>query len=67
MSGFNRTFRLLSSSLRHQIIPRARLTEKPAKEVITPVEQGIALVAMFATILVPSGWILANLENYKRR
>uniref|UniRef100_A0AAR2KQE0 Cytochrome c oxidase subunit 8B n=1 Tax=Pygocentrus nattereri TaxID=42514 RepID=A0AAR2KQE0_PYGNA len=30
-------------------------------------EQTFAMVVMFATILVPSGWILANLENYKKR
>lgn len=29
-------------------------------------EQAFVLATMFVTILGPSGWILANLENYKK-
>uniref|UniRef100_A0A803JJH3 Uncharacterized protein n=1 Tax=Xenopus tropicalis TaxID=8364 RepID=A0A803JJH3_XENTR len=30
-------------------------------------EQSIAMVTMFVTFLVPSGWVLANMEDYKKR
>lgn len=34
---------------------------------VLPQEQAIAMTTMFVTILVPSGWVLANLENYKKK
>ncbi|XP_015193562.1 cytochrome c oxidase subunit 8B [Lepisosteus oculatus] len=67
MLGLNHTFRLLGRTLRQQITPKASITSKPPKEVITPGEQAVALVAMFIAILVPSGWILSHLDDYKRR
>ncbi|KFP70223.1 hypothetical protein N310_00231, partial [Acanthisitta chloris] len=30
-------------------------------------EQGIAFSVMFLSFLVPSAWVLANLEHYKSR
>uniref|UniRef100_A0A8C4YAA3 Uncharacterized protein n=1 Tax=Gopherus evgoodei TaxID=1825980 RepID=A0A8C4YAA3_9SAUR len=30
-------------------------------------DQAIALTAMFAAFLIPSGWILAHMEDYKRK
>ncbi|KAG6939520.1 hypothetical protein G0U57_001619 [Chelydra serpentina] len=30
-------------------------------------ETVISLGAFFVTVLVPSGWVLANMENYKKR
>uniref|UniRef100_A0A8C5MTC8 Uncharacterized protein n=1 Tax=Leptobrachium leishanense TaxID=445787 RepID=A0A8C5MTC8_9ANUR len=30
-------------------------------------EQGIGLSALFMVFLIPSGWILSHLENYKSR
>ncbi|XP_071383935.1 cytochrome c oxidase subunit 8B [Centroberyx affinis] len=58
---------LLRSAARTQLVPVANLTSKPAKHNITAGEQGIALTVMFATILGPSGWILAHLEDYKKK
>lgn len=30
-------------------------------------DQAIALIVMFATVLIPSGWILAHMEDYKHK
>ncbi|XP_071771187.1 cytochrome c oxidase subunit 8B [Centroberyx gerrardi] len=59
--------RLLRSTVRTQLVPVANLTSKPAKHNITAGEQAIALTVMFVTILGPSGWVLAHLENYKKK
>ncbi|KAI1903950.1 hypothetical protein AGOR_G00000680 [Albula goreensis] len=67
MSGLNRSLNFLRASLRTQIIPKANISEKPAKHVVTGGEQAVAMLAMFACILGPSGWVLAHLEDYKSR
>ncbi|XP_041074787.1 cytochrome c oxidase subunit 8B, mitochondrial [Polyodon spathula] len=67
MPVLSRTFRLLNASVRQQIIPKASITAKPAKDVITPAQQAFAMGTMFVTILLPAGWILSHLEDYKRR
>ncbi|XP_066505983.1 cytochrome c oxidase subunit 8B [Hoplias malabaricus] len=64
---WNRAVGLLRAPLRHSLISRAQISVKPAKHEISAAEQGIVLLVMFATILGPSGWILANLEDYKKR
>ncbi|XP_075998348.1 cytochrome c oxidase subunit 8B [Genypterus blacodes] len=58
---------LFRSALRTQMVPAANWSAKPAKHPISAGEQVIALTTMFVTILVPSGWVLANLENYKKK
>lgn len=67
MSGLNRSFTFLRSALRPQIMQRANISHHPAKHVVSAGEQAFVLVTMFVTILGPSGWVLANLENYKKR
>ncbi|XP_030587718.1 cytochrome c oxidase subunit 8B [Archocentrus centrarchus] len=59
--------RLFRSALRTQLVPVAHVTTKPAKHTITAGEQAIAMTTLFATILGPSGWILAHLEDYKKK
>nr|XP_046250748.1 cytochrome c oxidase subunit 8B, mitochondrial [Scatophagus argus] len=59
--------RLVRSALRTQMVPVANVTTKPAKHNVTAGEQAIALTVMFVTILGPSGWILAHLEDYKNK
>ncbi|MBN3304709.1 cytochrome c oxidase subunit 8A, mitochondrial [Amia ocellicauda] len=51
----------------HAVVQRASLYTKPPKENIGAVETAIGLGLMSIAILGPSGWVLANLENYKRR
>ncbi|KAK5614233.1 hypothetical protein CRENBAI_006198 [Crenichthys baileyi] len=58
---------LFRSALRSRVVPAANLMTKPAKENITAGEQAIAMTAFFVSLLVPSGWILANLESYKKK
>ncbi|XP_026851401.2 cytochrome c oxidase subunit 8B, mitochondrial [Electrophorus electricus] len=67
MSSVSRAFSFLRASVRPQVVPRASITSKPAKHALTAGEQAIGLTMMFVTILVPSGWILMHLEDYKKR
>ncbi|XP_029952206.1 cytochrome c oxidase subunit 8B [Salarias fasciatus] len=59
--------RLFRSALRAPLPPAANITSKPAKHNISAGEQAIAMTVLFATILGPSGWILAHLEDYKSK
>ncbi|KAL6480681.1 hypothetical protein MHYP_G00117140 [Metynnis hypsauchen] len=68
MPLWSRSLNLLRAPLRQNFVsPRVQISVKPAKHHLSVGEQTFAMVVMFATILVPSGWILANLENYKKR
>ncbi|KAK5902825.1 hypothetical protein CesoFtcFv8_008044 [Champsocephalus esox] len=59
--------RLLRSTLRTQLVPVANLSSKPAKHVISGVDQAIAMTAFCVAILGPSGWVLCHLEDYKNK
>ncbi|XP_029909459.1 cytochrome c oxidase subunit 8B [Myripristis murdjan] len=59
--------RLLRSSLKTQLVQVANVSAKPAKHNVTAGEQAIAMTVMFVTILGPSGWVLAHLEDYKNK
>ncbi|XP_059190321.1 cytochrome c oxidase subunit 8B, mitochondrial [Centropristis striata] len=59
--------RLFRSALRTQMVPVANWSAKPAKHHISAGEQAIVLIGMFTVILGPSGWILAHLEDYKKK
>ncbi|XP_026212778.1 cytochrome c oxidase subunit 8A, mitochondrial [Anabas testudineus] len=69
MPGLLRTIaRRVAPALRgHTIIQRANLQTKPAKEKIGPVETVVGMGMFSMTILAPSGWILAHLEDYKKK
>ncbi|XP_076835586.1 cytochrome c oxidase subunit 8A, mitochondrial [Brachyhypopomus gauderio] len=45
---------------------RASIASKPAKHAVGSVETVIGLGLFTLVILAPSGWILANLESYKK-
>ncbi|XP_056303175.1 cytochrome c oxidase subunit 8A, mitochondrial [Danio aesculapii] len=49
------------------ITQRANLVTRPAKEALGPVETTAALAIFTLAILGPAGWVLSNLENYKKR
>ncbi|KAM7413830.1 hypothetical protein PAMA_018898 [Pampus argenteus] len=59
--------RLFRSALRTQLIPVTNWSSKPAKHNITVMEKAVALTALFAAILGPSSWVLAHLEDYKKK
>ncbi|XP_023680591.1 cytochrome c oxidase subunit 8A, mitochondrial [Paramormyrops kingsleyae] len=49
------------------ITQRAGITTKPAKDPVGASETVIGLTAFMVSILAPAGWVLANLESYKKR
>uniref|UniRef100_A0A3B5ASH6 Cytochrome c oxidase subunit 8A, mitochondrial n=1 Tax=Stegastes partitus TaxID=144197 RepID=A0A3B5ASH6_9TELE len=46
---------------------RAHLYTRPAKEKIGPMETVVGMAMFSLAILGPSGWILAHLEDYKKK
>ncbi|KAG7279183.1 hypothetical protein CRUP_024384 [Coryphaenoides rupestris] len=46
---------------------RATMHTRPAKETIGAAETAIGLGMFSLAILGPSGWVLAHLEDYKKR
>ncbi|CAN9502063.1 unnamed protein product [Ophioblennius macclurei] len=69
MSGLlSNTLRRAGPVLRtHAVSQRAHLYTRPAKEKIGPLETAIAMGMFSLAILGPSGWILAHLEDYKKK
>uniref|UniRef100_A0A3P8SJ89 Cytochrome c oxidase subunit 8A n=1 Tax=Amphiprion percula TaxID=161767 RepID=A0A3P8SJ89_AMPPE len=69
MPVFLRTFASCAAPAlrRHSITQRAHLYTKPAKEKIGPVETVVGIGLFSLAILGPSGWILAHLEDYKKK
>ncbi|KAE8606968.1 hypothetical protein XENTR_v10010946 [Xenopus tropicalis] len=67
MPLFTRTVGLLRRTVNPHVMSKAGIGHRPAKDALTPAEQSIAMVTMFVTFLVPSGWVLANMEDYKKR
>ncbi|XP_019940209.1 cytochrome c oxidase subunit 8A, mitochondrial-like [Paralichthys olivaceus] len=69
MSGLLRTLacRAAPALRSHAVAQRANIFTKPAKEKIGALETVIALGMFSLAILGPSGWILAHLEDYKKK
>nr|1OCC_M Chain M, CYTOCHROME C OXIDASE [Bos taurus]1OCC_Z Chain Z, CYTOCHROME C OXIDASE [Bos taurus]1OCO_M Chain M, Cytochrome C Oxidase [Bos taurus]1OCO_Z Chain Z, Cytochrome C Oxidase [Bos taurus]1OCR_M Chain M, Cytochrome C Oxidase [Bos taurus]1OCR_Z Chain Z, Cytochrome C Oxidase [Bos taurus]1OCZ_M Chain M, Cytochrome C Oxidase [Bos taurus]1OCZ_Z Chain Z, Cytochrome C Oxidase [Bos taurus]1V54_M Chain M, Cytochrome c oxidase polypeptide VIII-heart [Bos taurus]1V54_Z Chain Z, Cytochrome c oxida len=42
------------------------ITAKPAKTPTSPKEQAIGLSVTFLSFLLPAGWVLYHLDNYKK-
>ncbi|CAL8375092.1 unnamed protein product [Arctogadus glacialis] len=66
MATLNFSVTLLKRSVTN-LVQRANLYSKPAKHHISAGEQAIAMTVLVVTILGPSGWILAHLEDYKKK
>uniref|UniRef100_A0ACB8G894 Uncharacterized protein n=1 Tax=Sphaerodactylus townsendi TaxID=933632 RepID=A0ACB8G894_9SAUR len=47
--------------------PARSIASNPPKDPIGPLETVIGLTTFFLTFMVPSCYILVNLENYKKR
>ncbi|KAG7484898.1 hypothetical protein MATL_G00055250 [Megalops atlanticus] len=49
------------------VTQRASIFTRPPKDALGPVETGVGLAMFSLAILGPPGWILANLESYKKK
>ncbi|XP_057715943.1 cytochrome c oxidase subunit 8A, mitochondrial-like [Corythoichthys intestinalis] len=69
MSGLLRTVahRAVPLLRGHTVCQRANVYTRPAKEKIGAVETVIGLTLFSLAILGPSGWILAHLEDYRKK
>ncbi|KAJ1108594.1 hypothetical protein NDU88_005970 [Pleurodeles waltl] len=52
---------------RASMLPRANISSKPAKGNVSGVETVIGISAFVLAFLIPSGWVLSNMEAYKKR
>ncbi|XP_054887310.1 cytochrome c oxidase subunit 8B, mitochondrial [Poeciliopsis prolifica] len=59
--------RLFRTALRTRVIPAANLTTKPAKVNLSAAEQAIGITAFLSAILIPSFWVLAHIDDYKKK
>ncbi|KAM5247965.1 cytochrome c oxidase subunit 8A, mitochondrial [Ctenodactylus gundi] len=57
----------LTGPARRLPAPRARIHSKPPREQLGTMEVVVGLASCFVCFLLPSGWILSHLENYKKR
>ncbi|KAM6969097.1 cytochrome c oxidase subunit 8A, mitochondrial [Tautogolabrus adspersus] len=69
MSGLLRTFasRAAPALRQHSVVQKANMYSKPAKDKIGVKETAIGITMFSLAILGPSGWILAHLEDYKKK
>ncbi|CAH2326266.1 cytochrome c oxidase subunit 8B, mitochondrial-like, partial [Pelobates cultripes] len=67
MPLFTRTLGLLRRTAFPQVTSKAGIVHKPAKDALTAAQQGIGLGVLFMVFMIPSGWILAHMEDYKSR
>ncbi|XP_047201471.1 cytochrome c oxidase subunit 8A, mitochondrial [Girardinichthys multiradiatus] len=69
MSGLLRTVASRAAPVLrgHTVTQTANLYTKPAKEKIGTIETTVALGLFTVVILGPSGWVLAHLEDYKKK
>uniref|UniRef100_A0A8C3TFT8 Cytochrome c oxidase subunit 8A, mitochondrial n=1 Tax=Chelydra serpentina TaxID=8475 RepID=A0A8C3TFT8_CHESE len=59
---------VLRALLHPRLAPPARAVHSyPPESHVGPLETVISLGTFFVTALVPSGWVLANTESYKKR
>ncbi|XP_054999107.1 cytochrome c oxidase subunit 8A, mitochondrial [Sorex araneus] len=57
----------LAGPARRLLVPRAQVHSRPPREPFGTTDVVVGLTACFLCFLVPPGWVLANLESYKKR
>ncbi|MEQ2224812.1 hypothetical protein ILYODFUR_011354 [Ilyodon furcidens] len=69
MSGLLRTVASRAAPVLrgHTVTQTANLYTKPAKEKFGIIETTVGLGSFTVAILGPSGWVLAHLEDYKKK
>nr|CAA46039.1 cytochrome-c oxidase [Rattus norvegicus] len=58
--------RLLQAPEKYTVIPKARISSKPAKSPTSAMDQAVGMSVIVAGFMVPAGWVLSHLESYKR-
>uniref|UniRef100_A0A8C3WZ20 Cytochrome c oxidase subunit 8 n=1 Tax=Catagonus wagneri TaxID=51154 RepID=A0A8C3WZ20_9CETA len=56
----------LTGPARRLLVPRAQVHSKPPREQLGTMEIAVAITSCFVSFLLPSGWVLVHLENYKK-
>ncbi|XP_029812804.1 cytochrome c oxidase subunit 8A, mitochondrial [Suricata suricatta] len=56
----------LTGLTRRLPVQRAQMHSKPPKEQLGTMEIAIGITSCFVCFLLPSGWVLAHLESYKK-
>ncbi|XP_030298961.1 cytochrome c oxidase subunit 8A, mitochondrial [Sparus aurata] len=51
----------------HTVTQRANVSGRPPKDAVGPMETVVGIGMFSMAILAPSGWILAHLEDYKKK
>ncbi|KAG9475690.1 hypothetical protein GDO78_003868 [Eleutherodactylus coqui] len=67
MPLFSRALGLLRHARSPRVMNKAWASQQPPNKELTAMEQGIGLAVLFGVFLIPSGWILAHLQEYKSR
>ncbi|KAG8522586.1 Cytochrome c oxidase subunit 8A, mitochondrial [Galemys pyrenaicus] len=57
----------LTGPARRLPVPRAQIHSKPPRVQLGTMDVVIGLTSCFLCFLLPSGWVLSNLESYKKR
>lgn len=57
----------LTGPARRLPVPRAQIHSKPPREQLGTMDIAIGFTSCFLCFLLPSGWVLSHLENYKKR
>ncbi|XP_061599496.1 cytochrome c oxidase subunit 8A, mitochondrial [Cololabis saira] len=69
MSGLLRTMTARAAPVLREpaVLQKASLFTRPPKDKIGPLETCIGFAMFSLAILGPSGWVLAHLEEYKKK
>ncbi|XP_039113602.1 cytochrome c oxidase subunit 8A, mitochondrial [Hyaena hyaena] len=57
----------LTGLTRRLPVQRAQIHSKPPREQFGTMEVAVGLTSCFLCFLLPAGWVLSHLEDYKKR